>query len=145
VVQRMSQVCIQSTIVVFKYHLFIQKNNLLVFAFYCAANRSDFIVRGLSKRCSKRASRLMASARPSNFTACNFETQAVMRQSKQRTTTAARDVHSHGDGEVKSDKKVASTRERGGGGKRGREGERERGRREGGRKGEREAGGRAGA
>ena len=87
----------------------------------------------------------MASARPSNFTACNFETQAVMRQSKQRTTTAARDVHSHGDGEVKSDKKVASTRERGGGGNRGREGERERGRREGGRKGEREAGGRAGA
>jgi hypothetical protein len=46
----------------------------------------------LSKRCSKRSSRLVAAARPSNFTACNFETQAVMRQSMQRTTTAARDV-----------------------------------------------------
>ena len=44
----MSQVCIQSTIVVFKYHLFIQKNNVFVFAFYCAANRSDFFVRGWS-------------------------------------------------------------------------------------------------
>ena len=41
-----SQVCIPSTIVVFKYHLFIQKNNVFVFAFYCAANRSDFFVRG---------------------------------------------------------------------------------------------------
>jgi hypothetical protein len=36
----MSQGCIQSTIVVFKYYLFIQKNNVFVFAFYCAANRS---------------------------------------------------------------------------------------------------------
>jgi len=44
----MSQVCIQSAIVVFKYHLFIQKNNVFVFAFYCAANRSDFFVRGWS-------------------------------------------------------------------------------------------------
>ena len=44
----MSQLCIQSTIVVFKYHLFIQKNNVFVFAFYCAANRSDFFVRGWS-------------------------------------------------------------------------------------------------
>ena len=36
----MSQGCIQSTIVVFKNHLFIQKNNVFVSAFYCAANRS---------------------------------------------------------------------------------------------------------
>ena len=41
----MSQVCIQSTIVVLKYHLFIQKNNVFVFAFYCAAIRSARIYR----------------------------------------------------------------------------------------------------
>jgi hypothetical protein len=44
----MSQVCIQNTIDVFKYHLFIQKNNLFVFAFYFVANHSDCFVRGWS-------------------------------------------------------------------------------------------------
>ena len=38
----------QSTIVVFKYHLIIQKNNVFVFAFYWAANCSEFFVRGWS-------------------------------------------------------------------------------------------------
>jgi len=45
----MSQVCIQSTIVVFTFLLFfVQKNNLFVFVFYCTANRYNFFVRGWS-------------------------------------------------------------------------------------------------